>query len=260
MFTAMQSHDHVAGAHTLTSLKALLLPHLLFKSSTLQLSLPNRVELMCSLGYSRGTYHVTTLAPATRIIKSYVENGAPFLRICASAYYASTCVKWETGNKLEDLGDRPVGLLRWSVQARTAGALLTQALRMKVGVVPVLWRWKTLKRMKSSTTCTTTGAVSSLAWNSPRLPPSLPNMWDEGHGNIAATHCHVSKGSAILWGTHPEYPLTNEPLLSVLARRNLPFISQELRTNEERRWKFTRQTSSAMMLPTSLSCPRYPSS
>ena len=70
----------------------------------------------------------------------------------------------------------------------------------------------------------------------------------EEEGKIAAVRCRVGKGIAILWGTHPEYPLTQEPLLSSLKKRDLPLSDEGMKVSEQRRWKLFRKTVTTLGL------------
>ncbi|KAF8579829.1 class II aaRS and biotin synthetase [Ramaria rubella] len=234
-------------SHTLTSLKALLLPHFAVQTITAAALASQPWPSSCALLVipgGRDLPYVTSLAPATRTIKSYVENGGAFLGICAGAYYASKRVEWETGTKLEVSGDRPLGFFdgvcRGSVYPGFAYESESGARAVAVEDVE---EDEIMHGMYYNGGGEFVGVEFSSA-----TTILAKYVGDEGDGKIAAIHCHVGKGSAILWGTHPEYPLTNEPLLSALARRNPPFTSQELRTNEERRWKFMRKTLSSLGL------------
>jgi biotin--protein ligase len=70
----------------------------------------------------------------------------------------------------------------------------------------------------------------------------------EGEGKIAAVRCRVGQGIAILWGTHLEYPLTQEPPLSALKKRDSPLSDDEMKASEQRRWKLLRKTIAALGL------------
>lgn len=60
-------------------------------------------------------------------------------------------------------------------------------------------------------------------------------------GRAAGVLCTVGKGVAVLWGTHPEYPLTLEPALSAI-RNCRPDLKEDVNGLEERRWALMKDT------------------
>lgn len=228
-------------SHTLSSLKALLVPHFAVQtvSATALASQPwSKSCALLVIPGGRDLPYISSLAAATNLIKSYVENGGAFMGICAGAYYASRRVEWETGTKLEVSGDRPLaffdGICKGSVYPGFAYESESGA---RAVAVEDIAEAEVMHGMYFN------GGGEFVGTDASEGATVLAKyMEGEGQGKIAAIHCRVGKGFAILWGAHPEYPLTAEPLLSALNRCNPPVSDQEIRTNEARRLKLLRKS------------------
>jgi biotin---protein ligase len=228
-------------SHTLSSLKALLVPHFAVQivSATALATQPwSKSCALLVIPGGRDLPYITSLATATNIIRSYVEDGGAFLGICAGAYYASRRVEWETGTKLEVSGDRPLGFFDgickgcvypgFEYESESGARAIAIEDVDKAEIVHGIYF---------------NGGGEFLGVDTSKTASALAKyVEDEGHGKIAAVRCRVGKGSAVLWGTHPEYPLTTEPLLSALRKRNPPLSDQQISTNEARRWELLRKT------------------
>ncbi|KAF8527624.1 class II aaRS and biotin synthetase [Hysterangium stoloniferum] len=230
-------------AYTLSALKALLLPHFAVQTVTSAVlssqPWPDTCALLVIPG-GRDLPYVSSLAPATPQIRAYVERGGAFLGICAGAYYASRRVEWETGSAVEVAGERPLaffdGVCRGSVYPNFAYESESGA---RAVAVEDLASGEVVRGMYHNgggefvgVGAGATATVTALA----------KYMEGEGEGKVAAVHCRVGKGVAVLWGAHPEYALTAEPLLSALKKRTDPLTEDEIRDSEACRWKTLRRT------------------
>ena len=225
--------------HTVSSLKALLVPHFAVQTVSAAALASQPWSDACALLVlpgGRDLPYMTSLATATNSIKSYVKNGGAFLGICAGAYYASRRVEWETGTRLEVSGDRPLaffdGVCKGCVYP---GFTYDSESGARAVAVEDADDAETMHGMYFN------GGGEFIG--TPKGATVLAKYAEEeGQGKIAAVRCRVGKGFAILWGTHPEYSLTNEPLLSALNKRNPLLSEEEIKTNETRRWSLMRKT------------------
>lgn len=228
-------------------MKAILLPHfavqIVTASALATQSWSNSCALLIIPG-GRDVPYVTSLAAATPAIRSYVENGGAFLGICAGAYFASRRVEWEMGSKLEVSGDRPLcffdGVCKGSVypgfvyeSENGARAIAVEDVE-GVEIVRGIYH---------------NGGGEFVDVESSRAAEVFAKYVEgEGQGKIAAVRCRVGKGIAILWGAHPEYPLTQEPLLSALKKRESPLSDEGREVIEQQRWKLLRKTITTLGL------------
>lgn len=234
-------------SHTISSLKALLTPHFAVQTVSAAVLASQPWSESCALLVlpgGRDLPYLASLATATNTIQSYVNNGGAFLGICAGAYYASRRVEWETGTKLEVSGDRPLaffdGICKGCVYPGFAYDSENGA--RAVGVEDV-------DESQIVQGLYFNGGGEFIGADTSKTATVLAKyVEEEGHGKIAAVRCQVGKGSAVLWGIHPEYSLTNEPLLSALKKRTPPLSQQEIRENEAQRWKLMRKTLSLLGL------------
>jgi biotin---protein ligase len=234
-------------SHTISSLKALLSPHFSVQtvSATALASQPwSESCALLVLPGGRDLPYLTSLATATTHIRSYVNNGGAFLGICAGAYYASRRVEWESGTKLEVSGSRPLaffeGICKGCVYPGFAYDSENGARAVAVEDVDEA---EIMYGMYFN------GGGEFIGVDTSKTATVLAKyVEEEGQGKVAAVRCRVGKGSAVLWGTHPEYPSTHQPLLSALNKRSPPLTEQEVRTNETRRWKLMRKTLSLLGL------------
>jgi len=178
------------------------------------------------------------LANANPSIRSYVEQGGAYLGICAGAYYASRRIEWETGTKLEISGERPLGFFdgvcKGSVYPGFAYESESGARAVSIEDVET---GEIVRGMYHN------GGGEFLDADHVQNTKVIARyMDDEGEEKVAAVQCKVRKGTAILWGAHPEYPLIKEPLLSALQKRDEPLTDEELKTSEERRWELMRKS------------------
>ncbi|KAK0534277.1 biotin holocarboxylase synthetase [Tilletia horrida] len=169
-------------------------------------------------------------------IARYVHAGGRFLGICAGAYYASARCVFEPGTPMHVVGDRPalrffpgdcVGTvypgfvyesdagarlidLELSAEGReqdggevsfqcqyNGGGAFVQADSFKGHGVTVLARY-------SHTDPVLTSAAAAAAASSSSQSSQKPNF----AGQAAAVICQVDAGKALLYGSHPEFPMS----------------------------------------------------
>lgn len=186
-------------------------------ATTALLVLPGGRDLpyVAELGEARRQAH----APASAAVRAdermhaYVAAGGRFLGICAGAYYASGQVVFQRGTPLEVVGERPAlrffpGECRGTaypgfVYESDAGARLTR-LALPDG---------------SAWTCAYNGGgafIDADAYASQgvevlaRYPPTDSALAPGYAGQAAALRCTVGDGVALLFGTHPEFPLQRD--------------------------------------------------
>ncbi|KIJ30524.1 hypothetical protein M422DRAFT_146903, partial [Sphaerobolus stellatus SS14] len=221
-------------SHTLSSLRALLLPHFAVQTITAPALVSQPWYGTCALLVipgGRDMPYLSSLANANASIRSYVERGGAFLGICAGAYYASRRIEWETGTKMEVSGDRPLGFFdgvcKGSVYPGFAyesesGARAVAVEDVQTGEIVHGMYHNGGGEFVDADKLVNTEVIARYTEG-------------EGEGKVAAVKCKVGKGTAILWGTHPEYSLIKEPLLSALQKREDPISDEELKHSDERR-------------------------
>lgn len=191
---------------------------------------------------------------ASRQLRNYVESGGNFVGICAGAYYASSHCTFEKGTDMEVDGERP--FLRFFpgtcqgtvypgfVYESDKGARIVDIERVTGHSQKDQWRchyngggafmnadtWA--ERGVEVLACYTKAQTDDLlldidlnggaAWKRPNYD-----------GQAAVVLCSVGLGKALLFGTHPEFPLlaTSTP---VLLAENGQVDAQEHKDHKER--------------------------
>lgn len=228
-------------AHTLSSLRSLLVPHFAVQtiSASALTSQPwsNTCALLVVPG-GRDVPYVSSLANANTSIISYVQRGGAYLGICAGAYYASRRIEWETGTKMEVSGDRPLGFFGGVCKGSVyPGFAYESEDGARAVFVEDVETGELVHGMYHNGGGEFVGAESF-----PSTTVLARYTEGEGEGKVAAVCCRVGKGTAVLWGTHPEYSLFKEPLLSAVKKRQIPLSDDEIKTSEEHRWTLLRKT------------------
>ncbi|KAH7101647.1 biotin-protein ligase [Auriculariales sp. MPI-PUGE-AT-0066] len=258
-------------AHTLGALRALVTPYLSVRtvnastlaaqpwSSTCALlvlpggrDLPFVESLSLSQPQSASTASTNQNRTANDAIRAYVSAGGRFLGICAGAYYACARLEWEPGRAgWAVVGSRPLAFF----PGLTRGCVYP-------GFEYASERGARIVRMQLSTSGEEDAEPLHVYYNGGGEfvdGDSLEEEGvmvvaryaddDEGRGKVAAVRCVVGAGTALLWATHPEYPLLSEPVTSVLAKNAAHALNASpyaLASAESRRWAFLRSSLVAL--------------
>lgn len=224
--------------------------------------------------------NATTSSRADARIRQYIEeHGGSFVGICAGAYYASSTCEFERGDRvMQVVGDRPAlqfypgtcsgtaypgfvyesdqgarlidvamegqneGEKQWTTYYNGGGAFIN-AEQFKQQGVEILGRYVSDQNASN--------ASSDIQQH--RLKP-------EYEGQAAIVFCRKGKGQAILYGTHPEFPVSvqEKPTQETGAPEALPekaaVTLQELEV--KRLYQFGKQLQ---LLGLSVNLPDFPS-
>ena len=221
--------------------------------------------------YSRDTSF--SQRTAAHEIRSYVESGGCFLGICAGAYYASSHCTFERGTNMEVDGARPFlrffpGVCQgtvypgfvyesdkgarivdiehttdgekgiWRCHYNGGGAFM-DADSFKDGV-EVLARYAQTQPDELRLEIDLNAPTSTDASSSTTRRPDYA-------GEAAVVLCSIGQGKALLFGTHPEFPLLPSSTPVQLAQNSPAQVQEqndreerdrELRRHEQRRWQW----------------------
>lgn len=153
-------------------------------------------------------------------VRDWVENGGSFIGICAGGYFASAHCSFEKGTDMQVVGERP-GLHFFPGECRgtvykgfvyesDAGA---RVVRLDLTGTPsamqspqdrLAMHYNGGGAFIDAAQYTKAGVTVLAKW--PRDDPALASH-DDYADEAAIVHCQVSKGQAILFGTHPEFSL-----------------------------------------------------
>ncbi|GJJ08069.1 hypothetical protein Clacol_002276 [Clathrus columnatus] len=219
--------------NTIFSLKKILSPYYAVQTISADALISQPWSKSCALLVipgGRDVPYVSSLSQAAHIIKRYVNDGGSFLGICAGAYFASNRVEWEMGTELEVCGGRPLGFFGgtskgsvypgFSYQDESGAHAIDVAVR---DFHPSI--------------------VRGLYFNGGgEFVDSFPS------DKVAAVHCRVGQGRAVLWAVHLEFSLLKEPLAMALRKRPTMLATAEIATNENYRLKLLQHTLSLLSL------------
>lgn len=160
--------------------------------------------------------YVQHLANSIDKIKKFVREGGAYLGICAGAYFASSRVEWEVGTPLEVVGDRALkffpGTCRgcaypgFEYESEKGAQLLdiTATIHGDETEQPfegIYYNGGGVFEGADSPQMRTLGV---------KVVARYPN------GKPAGVTCVVERGTAALWGLHPEYSTNRDPYRTVL--------------------------------------------
>ncbi|EUC61223.1 biotin-protein ligase, partial [Rhizoctonia solani AG-3 Rhs1AP] len=205
--------------HTLATLNTLLKPNYTVRAVGAKLLETEPWGPSCALLVipgGRDLPYVQHLAKATPKIKDFVERGGAYLGICAGAYFGSARVEWEVGTPLQVVGDRA---LKFFPGTSRGCAYPGFEYESEAGA-QLLDITATIHGEDSEQT------FEGIYYNGGGVfeGADTPQMRALGvlvtarypNGKPAAVTCAVGRGTAALWGLHPEYAIPKEPYRSVL--------------------------------------------
>ncbi|CAE7201535.1 unnamed protein product [Rhizoctonia solani] len=205
--------------HTLATLNTLLKPNYTVRAVDAKLLETEPWGPSCALlaiPGGRDLPYVEHLAKAIPKIKEFVEQGGAYLGICAGAYFASSRVEWEAGTPLQVVGDRA---LKFFPGTSRGCAYPGFEYESEAGA-QLLDITATIHGEESEQT------FEGIYYNGGGVfeGADTPQMRALGvlvtarypNGKPAAVTCAVGRGTAALWGLHPEYATPKEPYRSVL--------------------------------------------
>jgi biotin--protein ligase len=205
--------------HTLSTLNKILNPNYTVTAVDAKLLETQPWAPSCALLVipgGRDLPYVQHLASSIEKIKDFVHKGGAFLGICAGAYFASGRVEWEAGTPLEVVGDRALKFFPGTCR----------------GCAYPGFEYESEKGAQLlNITATVHGEASEesfedIYYNGGGVfeGADTPQMRALGvlvtarypNGKPAAVTCAVGKGTAALWGLHPEYATNRDPYQTVL--------------------------------------------
>ncbi|KAJ1301009.1 hypothetical protein OPQ81_003432 [Rhizoctonia solani] len=211
--------SEVSLYHTLATLDILLRPNYTVRAVDAKLLETEPWGPSCALLVipgGRDLPYVEHLAKAIPKIKDFVEKGGAYLGICAGAYFGSARVEWEVGTPLQVVGDRA---LKFFPGTSRGCAYPGFEYESEAGA-QLLDITATIHGEDSEQT------FEGIYYNGGGVfeGADTPQMRALGvlvtarypNGKPAAVTCAVGRGTAALWGLHPEYAIPKEPYRSVL--------------------------------------------
>jgi glutamine amidotransferase-like uncharacterized protein len=187
-----------------------------------------------------------------RRIREYVEQGGAYLGFCAGAYYGSSNVEFQVGDKiLEVVGERELGFYKGVCRGTTFVEPPFEydsekgARECRVELERISWRdyWEQSPGGLEVYYNGGGAFYSRREGEEERGVEVLARYGDVEGKPAAGVCCTVGEGRAILWGVHPEHPLMG------------PGSGEG---NEERRQGLLRATLAMLRLDVSASPARPP--
>lgn len=231
-------------AYSLSTLKTLLLPHYTIQTITPKALATEPWAANCALLVlpgGRDLPYIDALAKSNDLISNYVHEGGSFLGLCAGAYYACKRIEWEVGTHQEVSGPRALCFFKGVGRGCTypgfeyeteAGARATSLLALN--------SQSNLEEPYDGIYYNGGGEfVGAEAIEGVTVLAKYTE--GDGAGKAAGVLCRVGKGTAVLWGTHPEYALTLEPAFSAILISR-PDLKEHVNELEERRWSLMKDS------------------
>ncbi|GAA5821752.1 hypothetical protein JCM3770_003161 [Rhodotorula araucariae] len=154
------------------------------------------------------------LAPkGNRRIREWVEHGGRYLGICAGAYYACDRIEFQVGTALEVTGDRELaffpGVCAGTVFPGFQYDSDNGARECSLALNRAAWREHWPQSPEACEVWYNGGGAffpSEPSTSPTGRPFEVLATYAQVEGSPAAgVLCHVGKGKAVLWGTHPEH-------------------------------------------------------
>lgn len=142
---------------------------------------------------------------ANQKIRDYVSSGGIYLGICAGGYYGATEIEFEKGFPLEICEKRELGFFPGKAVGPAYGPNQFRY-DNENGARNASLSWS---QQKSYSVYFNGGCFFAKASVYPEVTV-LATFADLPNQPAAVISCKVGKGTAILSGVHPEYPLVNE--------------------------------------------------
>lgn len=182
-------------------------------------------------------------------IRRYVQNGGKYLGLCAGAYYASTSIEFEKGRAVmeiiqaRELGFYP-GMSRGTVYPgfvyNSENGAKSVAVKLEPGLLDPALPEQIKMYYNGGGYFVHPERYENVTVLCRYRDPS-ERCTDEPEGPAAVVHCKVGKGHALLIGTHPEYDISSEELLSEAHKSaNVKTIINDLIVSEVHRKQFLR--------------------
>ncbi|KAE8217614.1 hypothetical protein CF319_g8338 [Tilletia indica] len=158
-------------------------------------------------------------------IAKYVRSGGAFLGICAGAYYSSSRCVFEPGTPMEVIGDRPafqffpgecVGTVypgfvyESDAGARLIDLELSQNSEVNYGLQSYKCQYNGGGAFLQADSYTSKGVqvIARYSHSDPILETPASSQKPKFAGQAAAILCQVGSGKALLYGSHPEFPMS----------------------------------------------------
>ncbi|QRV98860.1 biotin-[acetyl-CoA-carboxylase] ligase [Ceratobasidium sp. AG-Ba] len=228
--------------HTLKTLRDILTPNYTVKEVEAKLletePWPESCALLVIPG-GRDLPYVQHLAKSIDKIKYFVSDGGAYLGICAGAYFGSSRVEWEVGTPLEVVGDRALkffpGTCRgcaypgFEYESEKGAQLLdiTATIHGDDTEQPfegIYYNGGGVFEGADTLQMRTLGV---------KVTARYPN------GKPAGVTCVVGRGTAALWGLHPEYSTHRDPYRTILEQKAHGDIS-DIPVREQKRLELMR--------------------
>ncbi|KAG8741822.1 biotin holocarboxylase synthetase [Ceratobasidium sp. 414] len=205
--------------HTLATLNKILSPNYTVTAVDAKLLETQPWPASCALLVipgGRDLPYAQHLACSIKKIKDFVNSGGAYLGICAGAYFGSSRVEWEVGTPLEVVGDRELKFFPGTCRGCAYPGFEYESEKG----AQLLDITATIHGEGSEQT------FEGIYYNGGGVfeGADTPQMRALGvlvaarypNGKPAAVTCAVGRGTAALWGLHPEYSTNRDPYRTVL--------------------------------------------
>lgn len=231
-------------AYSLSTLKTLLLPHYTVQTITPKALANEPWAGNCALLVlpgGRDLPYVDALAKSNALIVKYVREGGAFLGLCAGAYYACSRVEWEVGTHQEVSGSRSLCFFNGVGRGCTYPGFKYEGEEGARATSLLVYNSQSNAEERYDGIYYNGGGEFIGAETLEDTTILAKYTEGDGAGKAAGVFCRVEKGRALLWGTHPEYPLTLEPALSAISTTRSD-LKERINELEERRWSLMRDS------------------
>lgn len=191
--------------------------------------------------------------PVNAKIRQFLQGGGRYLGFCAGAYYASKEIEFEKGSAIEVVGQRELAFFPGLSRGTMFPGFVYNS-EKGARSVPILWN----RLQKSIKTYYNGGGyfVDADTYEGVKIICSYQDCGLAMETNAAAgVHCQVGKGSAVLFGVHPEYDIS---LVDLSENENKEEIIKELTASLPIWRDFLSQILSEIGLNTSLNTNKMP--
>ncbi|KAG8750971.1 biotin holocarboxylase synthetase [Ceratobasidium sp. 428] len=205
--------------HTLATLNKILSPNYTVTAVDAKLLETEPWPASCALLVipgGRDLPYVQHLGNSINKIKNFVNDGGAYLGICAGAYFGSARVEWEVGTPLQVVGDRALKFFPGTCRGCAYPGFEYESEKG----AQLLDITATIHGEGSEQTFEGiyyNGGGDFEAADAPQMRAlGVQVVARYPNGKPAAVTCAVGRGTAALWGLHPEYSTNRDPYRTVL--------------------------------------------
>jgi biotin--protein ligase len=215
---------------TVATLESLLKPHYVVQKVTPMELEEHPWQTSCALLVfpgGRDIPHLERLKRAAPRIAKWVQEGGAYLGFCAGAYFACNHIEWEMETPLQVKGPRPLKFFPG----------------LSVGCVFPGFQYNSEQGARAITIADErdgsqkryiyhNGGGEFVLSGQESGVEVLARYMGEAQGKVAAVHCTVGKGRAVLWHPHIDFPITRGPAESACKKLEQTPLEAEIKEAE----------------------------